>query len=66
MSDKIEHDAASSRRYKEDLDGVWPQITALEAEVARLRGILDRALDLIDRSPYVYVAERLRKEVDGD
>ena len=36
MSDEPEHDAASSRRYKEDLDGVWPQMKALESRIAEL------------------------------
>jgi hypothetical protein len=28
-----EHDAVSSRRYKEDIDDLWPRIKELEAKV---------------------------------
>lgn len=42
---EIEHDAQSSRRYKEDLDDLWPRIKALEIELSRLQQVRDAVLD---------------------
>lgn len=42
------HDAQSSMRYKEDLDGVWPQIKYIEEENERLRKAMTKALSLLE------------------
>ncbi len=53
---EFEHDAVTSRRYKEDLDGVWPQMEALENKIESLTLLLrecDAALGMLSDMPPV-------------